>query len=96
MPTGMMGASPNPLPRAARRPSRIGSSSKIVLVTGRSITSSTFEKAPLGKAVDGIFPSLDVAGFYGHADSHRLGGKYDVPQVRGFGLFGRAPARDVI
>src|SRR5437879_139956 len=47
IPGGMIGASPKPLPRAARRPSKTGSSSRILLMTGRSMTSSTVDRAQL-------------------------------------------------
>ena len=62
IPTGMIGARPKPLPRAARRPSSTASSCKIGLVTGRSYTSSGLEKPFLGNAEAAILTSLMSGG----------------------------------
>ena len=43
IPVGIMGATPKPLPRAARRDSSTGSSGPMELITGRPTTSSTRE-----------------------------------------------------
>ena len=62
MPIGIWATGPTPAPRAANRPSRIGSSKRILLITGRSITSSGLLKAPLGKAPAGTFVTLISSG----------------------------------
>ena len=48
MPAGMTVASPNPLPRSARRAAFTGSSMRTLLNTARPTTSSIFVKEPSG------------------------------------------------
>ncbi len=92
IPTGMMGARPRPLPRAASRPSRIGSSMRMLLISGRSITSSGLAESAFGESRDWHFAELDVGRL--HRRSHREwpGGQNDVPQVGGLGLLGPSSA----
>ncbi len=61
MPVGITGDNPNPLPRSASRPATMGSSSRMLLMTGRPTTSSTFSKAPVGRRSRGTLTILTSA-----------------------------------
>ena len=79
-------------PWPARRPSRIGSSSRMLEITGRSSTSSTLEYAPLGNASAGILTILTSAGLTHRANAQGPGGHHDVAEIGDFLLPG-APQR---